>query len=104
MRDALDGRGAERFAVAAALAQEWAELQAFWHPRPVVRDEASIDDLKARLQRTMWDNAGPLRTAEKLERALADVRALAAESADIALAPRVSSIVPARAGPSRNAR
>jgi succinate dehydrogenase / fumarate reductase flavoprotein subunit/fumarate reductase (CoM/CoB) subunit A len=52
-----------------------------------VRDEASIDDLKARLQRTMWDNAGPLRTAEKLERALADVRALAAESADIALAP-----------------
>ena len=35
----------------------------------------------------MWENAGPLRTGEKLELALADVRALAAECADIALAP-----------------
>jgi succinate dehydrogenase / fumarate reductase flavoprotein subunit/fumarate reductase (CoM/CoB) subunit A len=53
----------------------------------VARDEAPIDEFKARLQRTMWENAGPLRTGEKLQQALADVRALAAESADIALAP-----------------
>ena len=33
----------------------------------------------ARLQATMSDNVGPLRTAEKLDRALADIGALAAE-------------------------
>jgi succinate dehydrogenase/fumarate reductase flavoprotein subunit len=71
----------------AALAQEWRELQTFWHPRAVTRDEMPIGALKVRLQQTMWDNAGPLRTGEKLTRALADVRALAAESADVALAP-----------------
>jgi succinate dehydrogenase/fumarate reductase flavoprotein subunit len=84
---AVARRATARTPIDAALAAEWAQLQAFWHPRSVTRDEASIDEFKARLQRTMWDNAGPLRTGEKLERALADVRALAAESADIALAP-----------------
>jgi succinate dehydrogenase / fumarate reductase flavoprotein subunit/fumarate reductase (CoM/CoB) subunit A len=84
---AVARRDTVRAPIDAALAQEWAHLQAFWHPRRVTRDEASIDDLKARLQRTMWENAGPLRTGEKLELALADVRALAAECADIALAP-----------------
>jgi succinate dehydrogenase/fumarate reductase flavoprotein subunit len=73
--------------VDAPLAHEWAELQTFWHPRSVKRDDAPIDELKARLQRTMWENAGPLRTGEQLERGLAAVRALAAESADLALAP-----------------
>ena len=79
-----------RVPIEAVLDAEWTALQAFWHPRAVTRDEASIDDLKARLQQTMWDNAGPLRTGEKLERALADVRALSAESADIALAPQTA--------------
>ena len=74
-------------AVGAALAPEWDGLQAFWHPRAVTRDEASIDELKARLQRTMWDNAGPLRTGERLERSARGRRALAAESAGVALAP-----------------
>jgi len=84
---AVARRDVARAPVDAALAQEWSQLQAFWHPRAVTRDEASIDELKARLQRTMWEGAGPLRTGEKLERTLADVRALIAESADIALAP-----------------
>jgi succinate dehydrogenase/fumarate reductase flavoprotein subunit len=76
-----------RTPIDAALAQEWARLQTFWHPRAVTRDELPIDALKVRLQQTMWENAGPLRTGDKLVRALADVRALAAESADVALAP-----------------
>jgi succinate dehydrogenase/fumarate reductase flavoprotein subunit len=69
------------------LANEWSRLQTFWHPRAVRSDEAPVDEFKARLQRTMWENAGPLRTGARLERALTDIRALTAESADIALAP-----------------
>jgi succinate dehydrogenase/fumarate reductase flavoprotein subunit len=84
---AVARRASARTPIDAALTAEWAQLQTFWYPRSVTRDEASIDDFKARLQRTMWEGAGPLRTGEKLEQALADVRALAAESADIALAP-----------------
>jgi succinate dehydrogenase / fumarate reductase flavoprotein subunit/fumarate reductase (CoM/CoB) subunit A len=76
-----------RTPVAAAMDAEWHALQHFWHPRAVTRDEHPIEDIKQRLQHTMWEHAGPLRTGEKLERALADVRALMAESADIALAP-----------------
>jgi succinate dehydrogenase/fumarate reductase flavoprotein subunit len=79
--------GTARTPIETALAEEWSRLQAFWYPRSVTRDEAPIDAFKARLQRTMWENAGPLRTGKNLERALADVRALMAESADIALAP-----------------
>lgn len=84
---ALARNGAARTPVAAALETEWAHLQQFWHPRKVARDEKPIEDIKKRLQKTMWENAGPLRTGEKLEVALSDVRALTAESADIALAP-----------------
>jgi succinate dehydrogenase/fumarate reductase flavoprotein subunit len=78
---------AARTPIDAALAYEWSQLQRFWHPRIVARDEASSGEFKARLQQTMWDNAGPLRTGPKLERALAEVQAIAAESADVALAP-----------------
>jgi succinate dehydrogenase / fumarate reductase flavoprotein subunit/fumarate reductase (CoM/CoB) subunit A len=53
----------------------------------VTRDDAPVDEFKARLQQTMWENAGPLRTGAKLERALTDIRALAAESDGLALAP-----------------
>jgi succinate dehydrogenase / fumarate reductase flavoprotein subunit/fumarate reductase (CoM/CoB) subunit A len=76
-----------RTPVEAALAEEWSQLQALWHPRVVTHDDAPIDAFKARLQQTMWENAGPLRTGAQLERALADIRALAAESAGLALAP-----------------
>src|ERR1700679_4181743 len=48
-----------RTSVEAALAQEWSQLQALWHPRAVMHDDAPIDELKARLQETMWENAGP---------------------------------------------
>ena len=84
---ALARGGEPRTPVDAAIDAEWAELQHFWHPRAVTRDEQPIDAFKQRLQKTMWQNAGPLRTGEKLERALGDVRALMAESADVALAP-----------------
>jgi succinate dehydrogenase/fumarate reductase flavoprotein subunit len=76
-----------RTPIGAALAEEWAQLQALWHPRAVSCDDAPIDAFKARLQQTMWENAGPLRTGTQLEHALTDIRALAAESADVALAP-----------------
>jgi succinate dehydrogenase / fumarate reductase flavoprotein subunit/fumarate reductase (CoM/CoB) subunit A len=90
---ALARSGIARTPVDAALAAEWARLHAFWHPRAVTRDEQSIDALKVRLQKTMWANAGPLRTGAGLEQALADVRALKAESADIALAPLDSFVL-----------
>ncbi|MGA2393978.1 MAG: FAD-binding protein [Candidatus Lustribacter sp.] len=83
-------RGLPRAPIADALAQEWAALEAFWHPRAVKRDEASIDAFKARLQQTMWAGAGPLRTAETLARTLRDIRAIDAESADVALAPQAA--------------
>jgi succinate dehydrogenase/fumarate reductase flavoprotein subunit len=84
---ALARNGTARTPVGAALDAEWKALQHFWHPRAVTRDEKPVEGIKKRLQQTMWANAGPLRTGEKLERALADVHALMAESADIALAP-----------------
>jgi succinate dehydrogenase/fumarate reductase flavoprotein subunit len=84
---AAERSGAAGTPIDAALTQEWSELRAFWHPRAVARDEGSIDDLKRRLQAAMWKGAGPLRTGESLERGLAEVRSLAAESADVALAP-----------------
>jgi len=80
-------RGDGRADLSAALGSEWAALHAFWHPRAVSRDEESIDALKAELQQTMWNDAGPLRTGEQLERALAAIRALRRRAADVALAP-----------------
>jgi succinate dehydrogenase / fumarate reductase flavoprotein subunit/fumarate reductase (CoM/CoB) subunit A len=70
-----------------ALDAEWSRLQSWWHPRAVARDEAAIDGLKERLQRVMWDGAGPLRTRKQLDDALVNVRALAREVEDVALAP-----------------
>jgi succinate dehydrogenase / fumarate reductase flavoprotein subunit/fumarate reductase (CoM/CoB) subunit A len=84
---AAAGRGPAP-AVDAALAAEWDALRAFWHPREVTRDEIAVDAVKARLQRTMWDDAGPLRTGPQLERALAAIGALRDESLGGALAPQ----------------
>ncbi len=80
-------RASPKTPIYAELGEEWSRLQTFWHPRAVTRDEAPVDAFKARLQRTMWENAGPLRTGPRLEAALADIRSLAVESSDIALAP-----------------
>jgi succinate dehydrogenase / fumarate reductase flavoprotein subunit/fumarate reductase (CoM/CoB) subunit A len=74
--------------VDAALAAEWEALHAFWHPRAVTRDEIAVDAVKSRLQRVMWDDAGPLRTGPQLERALAEIAALREESLAGALAPQ----------------
>jgi succinate dehydrogenase / fumarate reductase flavoprotein subunit/fumarate reductase (CoM/CoB) subunit A len=75
-------------ALAEALAREWEALQAFWHPRAVTRDEASIDAYKRRLQEVMWNDAGPLRTGPQLELALGAIRAIERESTTCALAPQ----------------
>ena len=80
-------RGEGRADLGPALATEWEALRTFWHPRSVTRDEEPIDALKAELQQTMWTEAGPLRTGEKLERALAAIRALRRRAFDVALAP-----------------
>jgi succinate dehydrogenase / fumarate reductase flavoprotein subunit/fumarate reductase (CoM/CoB) subunit A len=74
--------------VDAQLRAEWDALQAFWHPRTVARDEASIDGFKVRLQRAMWDGAGPLRTGPQLKAAQAEITAIERETRDIALAPQ----------------
>jgi succinate dehydrogenase / fumarate reductase flavoprotein subunit/fumarate reductase (CoM/CoB) subunit A len=79
--------GAAKPSLQRALDDEWTRLRAWWHPRAVTRDDVPIDALKVRLQHVMWDGAGPLRTREQLEGALAGVRELAAESAEVALAP-----------------
>jgi succinate dehydrogenase/fumarate reductase flavoprotein subunit len=86
-RAATQRRGSERVPLTHALDAEWTRLRDWWHPRAVTRDEASIDALKARLQQLMWADAGPLRTGEQLERALANLRALKAEADAVALAP-----------------
>jgi succinate dehydrogenase / fumarate reductase flavoprotein subunit/fumarate reductase (CoM/CoB) subunit A len=84
---AAAAKGARSTTVHAGLADAWARLRASWHPRSVSRDDASIDALKAELQHTMWMNAGPLRTAERFDRALADVRSIRERLRSIALAP-----------------
>ncbi|HYZ16734.1 MAG TPA: FAD-binding protein, partial [Candidatus Acidoferrum sp.] len=86
-RAAAQRHGGARLPLTKALDAEWSRLRAWWHPRSVSRDEASIDALKERLQHVMWADAGPLRTREQLERALANLGALKAEAEDIALAP-----------------
>ncbi|XID94581.1 FAD-binding protein [Paenibacillaceae bacterium WGS1546] len=68
------------------LESELKRLEAFWHPAPVERDDASLLTFKRKLQRIMWKGAGPLRTEEALKEALADVRALRGELEGIALA------------------
>jgi succinate dehydrogenase / fumarate reductase flavoprotein subunit/fumarate reductase (CoM/CoB) subunit A len=86
--------GATRPSLAAALDAEWTRLQATWFPRAVTRDEAPVDGLKERLQQLMWADAGPIRTRPQLERALAGVRALKAETDATALAPQTRFALP----------
>jgi succinate dehydrogenase / fumarate reductase flavoprotein subunit/fumarate reductase (CoM/CoB) subunit A len=86
-------RDPRRMPIEDALAQEWSMLEAFWHPRAVTRDEASIDEFKARLQHAMWAGAGPLRTGEKLDRALRQIHAIEAESSGAALARQTAFAV-----------
>ncbi len=74
-------------AVDRELAQEWERLQRFWHPRPVSKDEASLQSFKRKLQKLMWKGAGPLRTEEGLRQALADIRGLWKQLEEISLAP-----------------
>ena len=66
---------------------EWERLQQFWHPRPVDKDEQPIQTLRRKLQKVMWEGAGPLRTEENLLTALSEVRGLQREIEAVSLAP-----------------
>ncbi|MBO7746964.1 FAD-binding protein [Paenibacillus sp. MWE-103] len=78
--------GDREASVLRALEAELPRLEAFWHPADVERDSASLQAFKRKLQRIMWDGAGPLRTEAGLTAALAGVRGLRGELEAIALA------------------
>ncbi|WP_243355724.1 FAD-binding protein [Bacillus litorisediminis] len=66
--------------------REWERLQQFWHPRDVAEDEASMLKLRKKIQKVMWEGAGPLRTEEKLKEALVKIRELREECESVSLA------------------
>jgi succinate dehydrogenase/fumarate reductase flavoprotein subunit len=67
------------------LKSEWEHLQKFWYPRVVPKDEQPLQAVRRKLQKIMWEGAGPLRTEDKLEKALAETRHLKQEIQEIAL-------------------
>ncbi|WP_020618712.1 FAD-binding protein [Paenibacillus daejeonensis] len=83
------GRGDAEL-VRSALAAEVTRLEAFWHPRSVEQDEASMLACKRELQQLMWEDAGPLRTEASLERALDRLTELGERVRGVALAPQRS--------------
>ena len=74
--------------------QEWERLKQFWHPREVAEDEASMLQLRKKIQKVMWEGAGPLRTEEKLKEALVKIRKLREECESISLARRSKYALP----------
>jgi succinate dehydrogenase/fumarate reductase flavoprotein subunit len=67
-------------------AKEWDRLQSFWYPRGVSKDEKSTLTLRKKLQKVMWDLAGPLRQEDELQQALNEIKKLQEEFKDVALA------------------
>lgn len=78
--------GSEKQVDNAQLDKELARLEAFWHPRQVDRDEASMLAMKHELQKLMWEGAGPLRNEEKLRHAKHQLADLRRRVEDVALA------------------
>lgn len=72
-------------AVQNALEEETRRLEQFWHPLPVVRDTASLQTFKRKIQQVMWKGAGPLRTETGLVTALEELRVLRDELQTISL-------------------
>src|SRR5690606_36660085 len=72
--------------VAAELDKEWENLQQFWYPREVSKDEASTLTMRKQIQNVMWDWAGPLRTEEELKKALTEIKKLQQECKEVSLA------------------
>ncbi|MEF2965756.1 FAD-binding protein [Paenibacillus sp. M1] len=82
-----DGGAADASAaIQAALEAELSRLHSFWHPTPVERDTASLQAFKRKLQRIMWQGAGPLRTEAGLSGAYKEISALRAELDAVSLA------------------
>ncbi|WP_243298520.1 FAD-binding protein [Bacillus litorisediminis] len=74
--------------------REWERLQQFWHPRDVAEDEASMLQLRKKIQKVMWEGAGPLRTEEKLKEALVKIRKLREECKSVSLAKQSKYALP----------
>ncbi|HWO76704.1 MAG TPA: FAD-binding protein [Bacillus sp. (in: firmicutes)] len=74
--------------------REWERLQQFWHPRDVAEDEASMLKLRKKIQKVMWEGAGPLRTEEKLKEALVKIRELREECESVSLAKQSKYALP----------
>ncbi|MCM3714251.1 FAD-binding protein [Alkalihalobacillus oceani] len=72
------------------LEQEWAQLQAFWYPEKVEKDEDSILGLRRKIQKILWKGSGPLRTEGELQQALGEIEQVEAEVKEVALAPQDS--------------
>ncbi|HEX7065750.1 MAG TPA: FAD-binding protein [Bacillales bacterium] len=68
------------------VANEWERLQQFWHPRNVKEDEASMLEIRRRIQKVMWQGSGPLRTEAALKQALKEIRGLRKECQGASLA------------------
>jgi succinate dehydrogenase/fumarate reductase flavoprotein subunit len=72
--------------VESELDNEWNRLQQFWHPRDVSQDEASILEIRRRIQKIMWKGSGPLRKESELKQALEEIISLQKECEGISLA------------------
>ncbi|MCM3760059.1 FAD-binding protein [Alkalihalobacillus oceani] len=72
------------------LEQEWAQLQSFWYPEKVEKDQESILGLRRKIQKILWKGSGPLRTEEELQQALGEIEKVEAEVKEVALAPQNS--------------
>ena len=65
---------------------EWDNLNKFWYPVEVNKDEKFTLEMRHRLQEVMWEEAGPLRSEELLEKALGHIKKLQSDLTDYALA------------------
>ncbi|WP_251548716.1 FAD-binding protein [Neobacillus muris] len=68
------------------LETEWEKLQQFWHPKQVAKDETATLEFRRRIQKLMWDEAGPLRSEELLADAQSKIKDLQKECKEFALA------------------
>lgn len=70
------------------LENEWNRLQQVWYPNKVEKDDFSTLKMRKKIQKAMWEGAGPLRTEESLKKALKEIQKLKKECEAISLAPQ----------------
>ncbi|WAH38767.1 FAD-binding protein [Alicyclobacillus dauci] len=69
-----------------AAREEWERLHHLWHPHDVKQDDGSVVGLKQSLQTAMWENAGPIRTGRKLDKAMEEIATLKEQCESLSLA------------------